>query len=159
MDFYAEISNFPYLPKTIPSRSVASSPLKGTPCRKFSSKRKAVAKAKRKELLDLNKIKDQLLSIIAHDVKSPMTDLYNLLFILRHNLNAIQKDELKKNLAVVESSTSNLLNFLNNILNWTISQSSGIRVKLSSFSLNELRVLKSLRFLESQQYLLFKIQS
>ena len=105
-------------------------------------------KAKRKELSDLNSIKDQLLSIIAHDVKSPMTDLYNLLVILRHNLNAIHKDELKKNLAIVESSTSNILNFLNNILNWTISQSSGIQVKLSSFSLNEL-INTNLKLVES----------
>ena len=105
-------------------------------------------KARRKELIDLNKIKDQLLSIIAHDVKSPMTDLYNLLFILRHNLNALHKDELKKNLAIIESSTSNLLNLLNNILNWTISQSSGIQIKISSFSLNEL-ISTNLKLVES----------
>lgn len=105
-------------------------------------------KARRKELSNLNKIKDQLLSIIAHDVKSPMTDLYNLLSILRHNLNALHKDELKKNLAIIESSTSNLLNLLNNILNWTISQSSGIKIKPSSFSLHEL-VDTNLKLVES----------
>ncbi|WP_418603534.1 tetratricopeptide repeat protein [Hwangdonia sp.] len=105
-------------------------------------------KSRRKELLNLNKVKDQLLSIIAHDVKSPMTDLYNLLLILRHNLSSLNKDELKKNLAIVESSTGNLLNFLNNILNWTISQSSGIQVKINSFSLNEL-VKNNLKLVES----------
>lgn len=105
-------------------------------------------KAQRKELSNLNKVKDQLLSIIAHDVKSPMTDLYNLLFILRHNVNAVSKDDLKKNLAVIESSTSNLLNLLNNILNWTISQSSGIKVKISSFSLNDL-INTNLKLVES----------
>lgn len=95
-------------------------------------------KAQRKELTSLNKIKDQLLSVIAHDVKSPMTDLYNLLFILRNNLNALSIEDLKENLAIIESSTSNLLNLLNNVLNWIISQSSGVEVKISSFSLNEL---------------------
>ncbi|MDO5977822.1 tetratricopeptide repeat-containing sensor histidine kinase [Flavivirga spongiicola] len=105
-------------------------------------------KAQRKELHGLNKIKDQLLSIIAHDVKSPMTDLYNLLFILRHNLNTIHKDELKKNLAVIESSTSNLLNLLNNLLNWTISQSSGVKVKKSNLSLIDL-INTNLKLIES----------
>ncbi len=105
-------------------------------------------KARRKELSNLNKVKDQLLSIIAHDVKSPMTDLYNLLYILRHNLNALHKDALKKNLAIIESSTSNLLNLLNNILNWTISQSSGIQIKTSSFSLHEL-IDTNLKLVES----------
>lgn len=95
-------------------------------------------KASRKELTELNKIKDQLLSVIAHDVKSPMTDLYNLLFILRNNMDALSKQELVKNLAIIESSTSNILNLLNNILNWIISQSSGFKVKTSRFSLNEI---------------------
>ena len=105
-------------------------------------------KASRKELTELNKIKDQLLSVIAHDVKSPMTDLYNLLFILRNNMESIPKAELNKNLAIVESSTSNILNLLNNILNWIISQSSGITVKTSNFSINEL-VNNNLKLVES----------
>jgi signal transduction histidine kinase len=105
-------------------------------------------KNKRKELSHLNQIKDQLLSIIAHDVKSPITDLYNLLFILRHNLDALAKEELKKNLAVIESSTSNLLHLLNNILNWTISQSSGNEIIISEFSLTEL-INTNLRLVES----------
>ncbi len=95
-------------------------------------------KTNRKELAGLNKIKDQLLSIIAHDVKSPITDFHNLLSILRHNLDTFHKNELKKNLAAIESSSSNLLNLLNNILNWTISQSFGTKVKISTFSLNKL---------------------
>ncbi|MCK0131402.1 tetratricopeptide repeat-containing sensor histidine kinase [Flavobacteriaceae bacterium F08102] len=95
-------------------------------------------KARRKELAGLNNIKDELLSIIAHDVKSPMTDLRNLLVILRRNLSVLDKKELEKNLAIIESTTSNQLNFLNNILNWTISQSSGITVIPSEFNLNEL---------------------
>ncbi len=95
-------------------------------------------KAKRKELSGLNLIKDQLLSIIAHDVKSPLTDLNNLLFILRHNIDALDRKDLKKNFAIIEFNTSNILNLLNNILNWTIDQSSGIKVKISEFSLNNI---------------------
>jgi len=95
-------------------------------------------KSKRKELSNLNQLKDQFLSIIAHDIKSPITDLYNLLFILRHNLDALPKEELKKNLTVIESSTSNLLHLLNNLLNWIIGQSSGNEVIISEFSITEL---------------------
>ena len=108
-------------------------------------------KARRKELTDMNGIKDQLLSIIAHDVKSPITDLHNLLFILRHNLEALKKEELKQNLAVIESSTSNLLNLLNNILNWTISRSSGIEIIKSSFSLTEI-IKANLKLVESSVF-------
>jgi|GEM_PF-6736746 len=105
-------------------------------------------KAKRKELADLNSLKDELLSIIAHDVKSPMTDLHNLLVILRRNIEVLDKKDLAKNLAIIESSTSNQLNFLNNILNWTISQSAGIKIFTSTFNLNELIEL-NLRLVES----------
>ena len=105
-------------------------------------------KAKRKELLELNLIKDQLLSIIAHDVKSPLTDLKNLLFIFRHNIDVLNKNELKKNFTIIESNTSNLLNLLNNILNWTINQSSGIKVKESEFSLTKL-IKTNLNLIES----------
>ena len=103
---------------------------------------------KRKELTNLNQLKDQFLSIIAHDVKSPITDLYNLLFILRHNLDILPKEDLKNNLTVIESSTSNLLHLLNNILNWTISQSSGNEVIISEFSVAEL-INSNLKLIES----------
>jgi len=105
-------------------------------------------KSQRKELSDLNVIKDQLLSIIAHDVKSPMTDLNNLLFILRHNIDTIQKEDLKNHLAVIESNTSNLLNLLNNVLNWTLNQSKGIKVNKSVFLVSEL-VQNNLNQIES----------
>lgn len=107
-------------------------------------------KAGRKELSDLNNIKDQLLSVIAHDVKSPMTDLYNLLFILRNNMNALSKQELAKNLAIIESNTSNILNLMNNILNWIISQSSGIKVRKITFSLNEI-IEDNIKLVESSR--------
>lgn len=105
-------------------------------------------KAKRKELIGLNKIKDQLLSIIAHDVKTPITNLYNLLTILRNHLDSLTKTELQKNLTVIETSTSNLLHFLNNILNWIINQSSGVQVKISYVSINDL-IKTNLKLLES----------
>ncbi len=114
---------------------------------KLISKNKEI-KIKRKELSELNLIKDQLLSIIAHDVKSPLTDLNNLLFIFRHNIEALNKNELKKNFTIIESNTSNLLNLLNNILNWTINQSSGIKVKKSEFSLTKL-IKTNLNLIES----------
>ncbi|MBJ6367278.1 tetratricopeptide repeat-containing sensor histidine kinase [Snuella sedimenti] len=105
-------------------------------------------KAQRKELSGLNKIKDQLLSIIAHDVKSPITNLHNLLTILRNHINSLSKAELQNNLTAIETSTSNLLHFLNNILNWIISQSSGVQVKISKVSLTEL-VEANLKLMES----------
>nr|WP_319999971.1 tetratricopeptide repeat-containing sensor histidine kinase [uncultured Draconibacterium sp.] len=95
-------------------------------------------KEQKKELNGLNKIKDQLLSIIAHDVKSPITDLNNLLSILRNHVNMLSKIELQENLAMIESNTTNLLHFLNNILNWVVSQSAGIQVKLTQISLNNI---------------------
>lgn len=107
-------------------------------------------KASRKELTELNKLKSQLLSVIAHDVKSPITDLYNLLFILRNNMDLLSKQELIKNLAIIESSTSNILNLLNNILNWVISQSSGSKVKKSKFSLNEI-IKNNINLVESSR--------
>lgn len=108
----------------------------------------AAIKEQRQELATLNSLKDELLSILAHDVKSPITNLSHLLFILRNNLGKIEKEELQKNLASIEVNSSNLLNLLNNILNWVISQSQGVKVKISDFSLTEL-IQQNLKIVDS----------
>lgn len=105
-------------------------------------------KSQRQELASLNLLKDELLSILAHDVKSPITNLSHLLFILRNSLDHLKKDELEKNLANIEVNSANLLNLLNNILNWIISQSKGIKVKITGFSLTEL-IKQNIKIVES----------
>ena len=102
----------------------------------------------RNELIEINNIKSQLLEVIAHDVKTPITDLYNFLFIIRHNFANMPKDQLFENLSLIESNISNLLNLLNNVLNWTLSNSKGFNVKNSSF--NVLKLIESnLKLIES----------
>ncbi|WP_077400697.1 tetratricopeptide repeat protein [Cellulophaga omnivescoria] len=108
-------------------------------------------KENRSELIRINQIKDQLLSIVAHDVKSPITNLKNLLFILRNNFDSLSNKEIKSNLSIIESNSNNLLHNLNNILNWIITQTSGTHIKLSTFSLNKL-IKSNLKLIESTIY-------
>lgn len=105
-------------------------------------------KSNRNELAEISNLKGQLLAIIAHDVKTPITDLYNLLFIMRRNLINMSKEQLSENLSIIESNVSNLLNLLNNILNWSVDNSKGLKYKISSFDLVKL-IDSNLKLIES----------
>ncbi|MES2448262.1 MAG: HAMP domain-containing sensor histidine kinase [Bacteroidota bacterium] len=83
--------------------------------------------------------KDKLMSIISHDLKSPLVSIQNYLTLLNENeiaasdRPAIEKDLLK--------STSNAMEMLSNLLLWSKSQMDGPKVQLIEIDL--IKVLKN----------------
>jgi len=76
------------------------------------------------ELKELHKTKDKLFSVIAHDLRSPISSLTGLLRLLgTHKLDAEEQDRLFKN---VSSRVDNIYNLLDNLLRWSKSQMQGI---------------------------------
>ncbi|MEM7510851.1 MAG: ATP-binding protein [Bacteroidota bacterium] len=86
-----------------------------------------VITAKNANLAKLNKEKDQLLSVITHDIRSPMLMLQETLkMINKSELSEQELFSLTKSLAAKVSDTSH---FIDNLLNWVVAQVKGIEAK------------------------------
>jgi signal transduction histidine kinase len=72
------------------------------------------------ELKRLNEINNRLISIIAHDIRSPITGVYGILDLLK--IDALSKKELASSINELSGTVDNLLNFLDEILQWSKAQ-------------------------------------
>jgi len=88
------------------------------------------------QLIAANDVKDKLLSIVSHDIKSPLNSLQGILHI--YNSGAISKDEFDYYTKVIEGDLGRTTLLVDNVLNWTANQLKGIQVHLEEFNLFEL---------------------
>ncbi|HEU5290956.1 MAG TPA: sensor histidine kinase [Cyclobacteriaceae bacterium] len=86
-----------------------------------------------KQLVATNTVKDRLLSVISHDVKSPLNSLRGVLNI--YNKGAISKDEFSQLTLQIENDLGKTNMLVENILHWTASQLKGVSLKLENFDL------------------------
>ncbi|TDE15347.1 sensor histidine kinase [Dyadobacter psychrotolerans] len=86
------------------------------------------------ELEKINSEKNKLMSIVAHDLRSPLASIQNYLELLTEfELEEEQKLEIKKQLL---SSTKDTLSMLSKLLAWSKSQSHGTAAFLQNLDLN-----------------------
>ncbi len=81
---------------------------------------------KGKELEDLNKLKDKLLSIVSHDFRSPLNSLRGTLSLFLKG--ALSNEELNLLTESLVDKLDNTYNLLENLLNWAKSQMQGMKV-------------------------------
>jgi signal transduction histidine kinase len=86
------------------------------------------------QLVTANTVKDRLLSVMSHDIKSPLNSLRGILQI--YNKNAISMDEFNHFTKLVENDLSKTTMLVENILFWTASQLKGVQVAKEKFNLN-----------------------
>lgn len=80
------------------------------------------------ELENSNKSKDQLFSIIAHDLKSPFNSLLGLTELLSESFESLTEEEKKEFIKYTRESVENLYRLLENLLNWSITQTGKLRL-------------------------------
>jgi signal transduction histidine kinase len=85
------------------------------------------------QLITANTVKDRLLSVISHDIKSPLNSLRGVLQV--YNKGAITSDEFDTFAKHLENDLSKTSMLVDNLLYWTASQLKGIEVKNESFDL------------------------
>lgn len=85
------------------------------------------------ELVTANTVKDRLLSVVSHDIKSPLNSLRGILQM--YNANAITKDEFDHFSKHLEDDLNTTTILVENILYWTASQLKGIQVREETFDL------------------------
>lgn len=88
------------------------------------------------ELERLNSEKNKLMSIVAHDLRSPLGSIQNFLELLtQHELEEEQKIDIENELL---SSTKNTLAMLTKLLNWSKAQLHGVSARLEYLDLQTL---------------------
>jgi len=80
-------------------------------------------------LSEMNKTKDKFLSIIAHDLKSPMASILGVFTLFTDKFDDYSADEKKKLIIQLKQSTQNAYDLLDNLLMWENSQHGKIDIK------------------------------
>ncbi len=78
------------------------------------------------DLKESNTVKDKLFSVLAHDLRSPLATIINLLYVINDDELPAQERKELINMVTVTSSAS--LDTLNNLLKWGEMQIKGIRL-------------------------------
>lgn len=90
-----------------------------------------------KELKQLNEYKDKLFSIIAHDLKTPISGIVGLADLLKTNFQENNFENLSLFIEKIYESSLATNKLLENITYWAHSQRDKISVEIESFDLSE----------------------
>ncbi|MFP4557341.1 MAG: ATP-binding protein [Bacteroidales bacterium] len=90
----------------------------------------------REQLQKANSTKDKLFSIIAHDLKSPLVSLRTLLFSLTSNTENVTNEQ-NNQLRYIESTLNTIIELLNNLLFWAMSQKDETSLNPEEFDVKE----------------------
>jgi len=78
------------------------------------------------QLKELNATKDKLFSIIAHDLKGPFNGILGYSELILENLRSYDKKKIEKFASQINSITNHTLDLLENLLDWTKTQTGQI---------------------------------
>lgn len=84
--------------------------------------------ASEEDLKKSNELKTKLLSMISHDVRTPITSLNALMALLANDVEALDKKQLKNIIQQLNIKTNNVLDFLDDLLKWTTNQSENMEL-------------------------------
>lgn len=105
--------------------------------RNYSSEREKVEKSE-KQLSRLIADKDQLISILAHDLKSPFNGLLGLSDILSKNAGSYSPEKIELLAKRINQSAQSTYSLLEDLLLWTSSQSGKIAFEPQSINLHNI---------------------
>lgn len=91
-----------------------------------------------RDLRDLNAKKDKFFSIIAHDLRSPFVGLVGLTDLLKDNYKELSEEKLAYYLKYASEASHNVFKLLENLLEWSRSQTGKIEFKPERIVLTEL---------------------
>jgi signal transduction histidine kinase len=95
---------------------------------------KLIIESQSEELKALNSNKDRLFSIIAHDLRGPLSSLKGVMQLLDNEF--ISKEEFKQLSKRLQENVDNVHGMLENLLLWSLSQMDGIKPNIKAFDLN-----------------------
>ncbi len=87
------------------------------------------------ETLNVSTLKDSLIPMLAHDIRSPLASLQHMLTLTRENV--LNPEEFQKLSVALEADIYNLRGILDNMLLWTREQMIEVKINKSSFDVSE----------------------
>ncbi|MFN2380139.1 MAG: ATP-binding protein, partial [Bacteroidales bacterium] len=87
------------------------------------------------KLIKLNATKDKLFSIIAHDLRSPLSSITGFSELLIDNIETTDIEKAKKYAAVINTSAKNNLVLVDNLLTWAKTQTGQIEFEPENLEL------------------------
>ncbi len=99
-------------------------------------------------LRELNATKDKFFSIIAHDLKNPFNDLMGFTQLLALNIDKYDKTKIEQFAHIIHQSSKLAYNLLENLLDWSRSQTGTLRFKPEKISLKKI-IIENINLLES----------
>jgi len=97
-------------------------------------------------LKELNATKDKFFSIIAHDLKNPFNALLGFSELLEKTYDSCSEEEKKEYINVIYESSQNLFKLLDNLLQWSRTQTNSISYHPEQFELSPL-IMQEVEFL------------
>ncbi|MFP4556893.1 MAG: tetratricopeptide repeat protein [Bacteroidales bacterium] len=89
------------------------------------------------ELKKIVQTKDKLFSIIAHDLRSPFTALVGLTEVLAKQAKDLNPTEVSEYGNLIHESSGKLLNLIENLLQWSRSQTGRLKISPKKMHLND----------------------
>ena len=89
------------------------------------------------QLKEANRTKDRFFSIIAHDIRSPLTGIMGLSELAELSLREKETETAQSYIGLINKSATEGSELLNNILNWSRVQSNRIEFHARKFNLSE----------------------
>ena len=89
-------------------------------------------------LKQVNHEKDRLMSIIAHDLRGPISAFTGLTDMMLTEVDSLSKDELKDITHSIRDASVALSNLLDNLLEWSVLQRHGAEIRKNTFSIHAL---------------------
>jgi PAS domain S-box-containing protein len=87
------------------------------------------------ELAAINATKDKFFSIIAHDLRSPLSGLMQILFIIEEDYDSLEDDERQEMITEVANTSKRTYELMENLLEWSSIQTGVIPFNPREFTL------------------------
>ncbi len=87
------------------------------------------------ELMGVNKEKDKLLSVLSHDLRSPLSNIKGVVYLIRENV--LKGKDINKALDEIDAKLQNGINTLTNYLQWAQSQRQGIEAEIEAVDIQQ----------------------
>ena len=110
---------------------------------------KKIIEEQKQELTETIKTRDQLYSVIAHDLKGPFSNFTLLLSTLVDGTLKAGSDAFNEIIEMLSSSAKETMNLLEVLLTWTRSQTGRLAINREEFQLKEV-IQESIKYIESQ---------
>lgn len=89
-------------------------------------------------LINLNRTKDKFFSIISHDLRNPFAAIISFSRILKRDFDMLSREELQELVEDLDTSVIKIQNLLDNLLQWSRTQTGKISFKPEQFTIKEI---------------------